>query len=209
MIGPDGQKRLSLRSSVRSPEVLSRWPRSIGSPVVGRVRRCRATEAPLEFSTGIISDTAEWISERPKLGKNAMMKPVRVGTATALAGLAALHTAWGLGSSFPFRDRATLADTVAGTRTAPQPRECFAVAGLLLTAAALVSDVAAVPVTARRVGALGVATVLGGRGLLGIAGLTGTVVPWTPSDRFTRLDRRFYGPLCLALAAGAAVAASE
>jgi hypothetical protein len=140
-----------------------------------------------------------------ELRKTATMPPASRATATALAVLSALHTAWGFGSSFPFRDQVTLADTVAGTRVVPQPRECFAVAGLLLTAAVLVSGVLPIRADIQRVGALGVATVLGARGLLGVAGRTGAVVAWTPSDRFTRLDRRFYGPLCLALAAGAAV----
>ena len=57
----------------------------------------------------------------------------------------------------------TLADTVAGTRTVPQPSDCFAVAGLLLTSAALVRGPLPLPADVRRVGALGVATVLGGR----------------------------------------------
>lgn len=135
------------------------------------------------------------------------MHPVSRATSAVLAGLSTLHAAWGFGSSFPFRDHTTLADTVAGARTVPRSRECFAVAGLLLTAAALVSDAVPLRADVRRLGALGVATVLGGRGILGLTGRTDTVVPWTPSDRFTRLDRRYYGPLCLALAVGAAIPA--
>ncbi len=54
----------------------------------------------------------------------------------------------------------------------------------------------------RRTGAAGTALALGTRGALGVAGRTGTIVPWSPSERFTKLDRRFYGPLCLALSAG-------
>ena len=129
-------------------------------------------------------------------------------TTIVLTGLSALHTAWGLGSSFPFRDHATLADTVAGTRTVPQPRDCFAVAGLLLTSAALVSGALPLQADVRRVGALGVATILAGRGVLGMARRTSMVVPWTPSERFVRLDHHYYGPLCLALAAGAAISAT-
>ena len=125
-----------------------------------------------------------------------------------LAGMSALHTMWGLGSSFPFRDHATLADTVAGTRDVPQPRDCFAVAGLLLTSAALVSVALPLQADVRRVGAVGVATVLGGRGVLGMARRTAMVVPWTPSERFVRLDQHYYGPLCLALATGAAISAT-
>jgi hypothetical protein len=124
-------------------------------------------------------------------------------TAVVLASLSALHAAWGFGSAFPFRDHATLADTVAGTRAVPQPRACLAVAGLLLTAAAIVDDALPLRADLRRVGALGVGGVLGARGVLGVAGRTDLVVSWTPSARFVRLDRRYYGPLCLALSAGA------
>ena len=124
-------------------------------------------------------------------------------SATTLVGMAALHVGWGAGASFPFADRETLADTVAGSSLAPRPRDCFAVAGLLLGAAGLVGDVLPIGPTARRLGVLGVALVLGGRGVLGVAGRTGSIVSWTPSERFNELDRRYYGPLCLALSGGA------
>ncbi len=131
------------------------------------------------------------------------MKVASTTTATTLAGLAALHVGWGAGASFPFADREVLADTVAGSNVAPGPRECFAVAGLLLSAAGLVADVLPVGAKLRGIGVLGVAAVLGGRGAVGVAGRTGSIVPWTPSERFNDLDRRYYGPLCLALAGGA------
>lgn len=102
----------------------------------------------------------------------------------------------------------TLADTVAGSRAVPRPRDSFAVAVLLLTSAALVSGAPPLRADVRRVGALGVAAVLGGRGVLGMARRTAMIVPWTPSDRFVRLDQHYYGPLCLALAAGAAISAT-
>jgi len=124
-------------------------------------------------------------------------------TATTLAGIAVLHIGWGAGASFPFTDREALADTVAGSRDAPGPRDCFAVAGLLLGAAGLVGDALPIGHLARRVGVLGTALVLGGRGVLGVAGRTGSIVPWTPSERFNKLDQRYYGPLCLTLSGGA------
>lgn len=131
---------------------------------------------------------------------------MRIGslaTATALAGISALHIGWGRGSSFPSSDRETLADTVAGTTVVPGPSECFAVAGSLLSAAALIMDVVPLNRRVRGMGVAGAALVLGTRGVLGVTGRTGTIVPWTPSERFTELDRRYYGPLCLALSAGA------
>lgn len=124
-------------------------------------------------------------------------------TAASLTAIAALHLGWGAGSSFPFPDREVLADTVAGSTIAPGPPECLAVAGALLVAAGVVSDVLPISPSTRRAGVVGVALVLGGRGILGLAGRTGAIVPWTPSDRFVALDRKYYGPLCLLLAGGA------
>jgi hypothetical protein len=126
-----------------------------------------------------------------------------VVTAAALAGISGLHIAWGLGSSFPSLDRESLADTVAGTSAVPGAPECFAVAASLLGAAALVADVLPLNRRLRGAGVAGTALVLGTRGVLGVSGRTGTIVSWTPSERFTKLDRRYYGPLCLALSAGA------
>jgi len=123
-------------------------------------------------------------------------------TAAALSGLAGLHIAWGLGSPFPSANRTELADTVAGTKVVPSAPQCFAVAGALVGAAALVTDALPLARRQRTIGASGAALVLGMRGVLGVAGQTSRIVPWTPSDRFTKLDRRYYGPLCLALSAG-------
>lgn len=102
-----------------------------------------------------------------------------------------------------------MADATAGTQEPPLVRDCLAVAGLLGVAAELIAD--RVPfggsvavARMRRVGVAGVATVLGVRGALGVLGQTQRAVPWTPSAQFVRLDRRVYGPLCLALAAGSA-----
>jgi hypothetical protein len=126
-------------------------------------------------------------------------------TATMLAGIGALHVAWGRGSSFPFRDRAALADTVVGSDTVPGPSASFAVAGLLGLAAGLVADVLPVPPTLRRVGVVGVATVLATRAAFGFAGRTERLVAGSNSPRFVTADRRVFAPLCAALAAGALV----
>ena len=133
------------------------------------------------------------------------MRLVTGATAVSLAAIGALHGLWATGSTFPFPDEQTMADTVAGTTRAPGVPETVAVAGLLTAAAALVTDIAPLPRTIRRLGVGVVATVLAARGALGLAGRTDVLVPWTPSDRFVELDRRYYSPLCLALAAGAAV----
>jgi hypothetical protein len=123
-------------------------------------------------------------------------------TAGVLGALSVLHVAWGLGSSFPFRSRAELADAVIGTSTVPPPPACFAVAGALAAGAALVADVVPISPTLRRSGVRGVASVLGLRGALGLVGKTERLAPGSNSERFVHLDRRLYAPLCLALSVG-------
>jgi hypothetical protein len=127
--------------------------------------------------------------------------PARL-TAITLLGLGVLHAVWGAGSSVPFRDRRDLADAVVGTTAVPPPLACYAVTAALVSAAALVLGLPRGRPRLRRVGLLGVTVVLGGRGVLGLAGATELVFPASASDRFRRLDRQVYSPLCLALAAG-------
>jgi Protein of unknown function (DUF3995) len=130
------------------------------------------------------------------------MRTVPIITAAALGAIGALHVAWGLGSSFPFADRATLADRVVGNDEVPGPVPSFAVAGLLGVAAALVADVTPLPAPVRRVGVGGVAAVLATRAAFGFSGMTARLVPGSDSPRFVALDRRVFAPLCAALAAG-------
>jgi hypothetical protein len=120
-----------------------------------------------------------------------------------LFSLAGLHVAWGRGSSFPFPDHDSLTDAVVGRTSVPPPVACFAVAGALATAAALVADVPPLPRIIQRLGVTGVAAVLATRAGLGFAGRSDLVSPGSASTRFRRMDRRVYSPLCLALAAGA------
>jgi Protein of unknown function (DUF3995) len=128
-----------------------------------------------------------------------------IATATVLAGIGGLHVAWGFGSPFPFRDRATLADTVVGSDVVPGRRESLAVAALLGLAAGLVADVLPVPTMLRRTGVVGVASVLATRAAFGFAGHTERLVPGSNSPRFVTVDRRVFSPLCAVLATGAAV----
>jgi hypothetical protein len=120
--------------------------------------------------------------------------------AVALGALGVLHAAWGLGAAWPLRDREALADAVVGRDSVPPPAACWAVAGALGTAAALVAGRPRRLPRLRRVAAAGVTVTLAGRGLLGLAGKTDTVSPGSSSPRFRRLDRRIYSPLCLVLA---------
>jgi Protein of unknown function (DUF3995) len=124
-------------------------------------------------------------------------------TAGTLLGVAALHLAWAGGSSFPFHDREDLADSVVGTQTVPRPAACYAVAGALAAASAIVAGLPAGRPAIRRLGVLGVVAILGVRGVLGLARRTNLVSPGSTSPRFRQLDRRFYSPLCLTLALGA------
>ena len=140
---------------------------------------------------------------------SSIRRSTAITTASVLAGIGALHVAWGFGSSFPFRDRAALADTVVGNDAVPGRGASLAVAGLLGLAAGLVADALPVAPTFRRVGVLGVATVLATRAAFGFAGSTERLVPDSNSPRFVTADRRVFAPLCAALAAGAAVSATS
>ncbi|MCE9623532.1 MAG: DUF3995 domain-containing protein [Actinomycetia bacterium] len=120
--------------------------------------------------------------------------------------IAVLHVAWGRGSSVPFRSRSELADAVVGSDSVPPPPACYAVAAALAGAAALLLDVPIAPRPVRRLGRRVAAGVLLVRGVAGASGRTDLLVPGSVSPRFRRLDRRFFAPLCLALAAGAAAA---
>jgi Protein of unknown function (DUF3995) len=129
--------------------------------------------------------------------------PGRASTRTAavaLGGLAGLHAAWGLGASWPLADRDALADAVIGRAEVPPAAACWAVAGALGAAAAIVGGRPRALPRLRRAGAAGVVLVLAGRGLLGLAGRTDVVSPGSSSPRFRELDRGRYSPLCLVLA---------
>jgi hypothetical protein len=140
------------------------------------------------------------------LGQTAVMAVdvIRSATSAVLAGIGALHVAWGLGNTWPYADQAALTENVVGAEVAPSPAACFVVAGLLGTAALFI---AGFPTRDSGIGTLGratVATVLGTRGILGLAGRTDLISPGSDSATFRRNDRTKFAPLCLALAAGAA-----
>jgi hypothetical protein len=123
-------------------------------------------------------------------------------TGLVLAGLSALHVAWGLESSFPFSERGQLANAVVGTNDVPSRNSCFTVASLLALASAAVLKILPLPRTPRRVALTSLAGILALRAGLGLAGKTALLSPGSDSARFRRLDRQFYAPLCLGLALG-------
>lgn len=118
-----------------------------------------------------------------------------------LLAIAGLHVLWGLGSSFPFRDREELADSVVGTSAVPPLRACFAVASALALAAVLVAGLLPLPGRLRALVLRVVASVLLTRGVSGALGRTSMLSPGSDSPTFKRLDKRIYSPLCLWLAA--------
>jgi hypothetical protein len=141
------------------------------------------------------------------------MDPVRTtGTAVsaALAATGGLHAVWAR-SPWPLATRAQFADAVIGVgeERVPGPAACVAVAGLLGAASYLVGAragalPAAGPRWLRRTGTGVVAGVLLARGAAGPV----VFARIERTERFRRLDRRYYSPLCLALGAGAAVVAA-
>ena len=129
-------------------------------------------------------------------------KPTGGLSALVLFAIAGLHVIWGLGSSFPFRTRAELADSVVGSDEVPSRAACIAVATALTFAALLVAGVAPLPKMWRAVALRIVAAVLATRGVAGAMGWTSVLSPGSDSAAFNRLDKRLYAPLCLWLAAG-------
>jgi hypothetical protein len=128
--------------------------------------------------------------------------------AVGLAALGGLHGIWATGSPWPFASGAELSERVAGRtdHPPPGPAACLAVAGLLVTAAGLVDGRPRSAPALSRLGSAGVVGTLALRGALGVVGRTDLVVPDATSDAFRARDRRYYGPLCLALAGLAAPA---
>jgi hypothetical protein len=126
-----------------------------------------------------------------------------------LLAIAGLHAAWASGSSWPAKDREALADLMAGRAggAVPPPAACLTVATLLASGSVLVAGWPRRLPWLQRAGASAVAAVLGIRGACGVAGRTDVVSPGSTSPAFRRLDRRYYSPLCLVLAAAAASSA--
>lgn len=130
---------------------------------------------------------------------DAARRAAGLAGAGLLAAASVLHAGWAAGASWPARSRSELGEVVAGLEEPPGPAACLLVAGALATGAGLVATRASGHVG--RTGRAGVAAVLAVKGVAGTTGRTERLVPWTPSQRFVVLDRRVYGPLCLAVAA--------
>ncbi len=130
-------------------------------------------------------------------------------TGVALGLLAALHVAWGLGSPFPFRERDELADAVIGSVSVPSSTSCFGVGALLAVASGTVTKSIPMPLSLRRPALTTLALVFALRSALGFSAKTSLLSPASVSPRFQRLDRRYFSPLCLALALGSWTARTQ
>ena len=130
-------------------------------------------------------------------------------TSATLLVIAGLHLAWGFGSSFPFPDRATLADSVVGGSDVPSRSACLSVGGALIVGSALIGDGLPLPHRFRARALRVMAAVLGIRGILGLFNKTSLVSPGSDSPRFQRLDRTMYAPLCVILAIDALLCSRE
>jgi hypothetical protein len=120
--------------------------------------------------------------------------------------IAAIHVAWGAGMRWPRQTEAELVTTVIGHKrdTMPSPSQCYLAAlaifipgGIALVLAGLVQT--PVPRWLVLLAGASAALVFAGRGIAGY------VPAWRarhPREPFASLDRRYYSPLCLLLAAG-------
>lgn len=124
----------------------------------------------------------------------------------------AAHVYWAIGGIWPGTDSASCARAVVGFRgvdAMPSSFACFAVAaclGLVTLWPPALEGVFATPFD--KAGLAATAMMIGLAFLVrGILGFT----PWwrniAPEQPFARLDRRFYSPLCLLIAAGFVVLA--
>lgn len=125
-------------------------------------------------------------------------------TVLVLAVIAGLHLLWALGIWFPGGDEAQLARRVTGfagaTRMPPKPASLFVAVALVV--ACHILEVGAgraepiLPAGLYDLALWGLVAVFCGRGL------AAWTAPWrrlTPEEPFATMDRRYFGPLCLAI----------
>ncbi|WVT74156.1 DUF3995 domain-containing protein [Sinorhizobium chiapasense] len=136
-----------------------------------------------------------------------MLTAIAILIFLVLAGIAALHAYWALGGLWPCEDEASLVRTVVGTRHRPTmpPAWLTAVVAVLIFAAALL-PLSVTPVLA---GVLPPILAYGGISALAAVFVARGLVAFNEAfhrrhggEPFTTLDRRVYGPLCLAIGAG-------
>lgn len=136
-----------------------------------------------------------------------MLTAIAILIFLVLAGIAGLHAYWAFGGLWPCHDEASLVRTVVGTKhhpMMPSTRLTLVVAGLIFAASLLPLFVT--PVLA---GALPQLVVKSGLAVLaaifvarGLAAFSAVFHRRHGTEPFVILDRRVYGPLCLAIGSG-------
>jgi hypothetical protein len=126
-----------------------------------------------------------------------------------LTAIAAIHVAWGTGMRWPRKSEAELVTAVVGHRSdkMPAPNQCYLAALAIFIPGAialLLAGLVQTPLPSWLVlfAGAGAALVFAGRGIAGY------VPAWRarhPREPFASLDRQYYSPLCLLLAAGLVV----
>jgi hypothetical protein len=125
-----------------------------------------------------------------------------------LTAITAIHVAWGVGMRWPRRTEAELVTTVIGHKrdTMPSPSQCYLAALAIFIPGAIALMLAGLvqtplPPWLVLLAGAGAASIFAGRGIAGY------VPAWRalhPREPFASLDRHYYSPLCLMLAAGLA-----
>src|ERR1700710_2787628 len=126
-----------------------------------------------------------------------------------LTAIPAIHVAWGFGVRWPRKTEAELVTTVIGHKRdiMPSPSQCYIAALAIFIPGAIALMLAGLVQTALPpwlvgLAGAGAAAVFAGRGIAGY------VPAWRarhPREPFASLDRHYYSPLCLLLAAGLVV----
>jgi len=125
---------------------------------------------------------------------------------TGLTAIAAVHVAWGFGVRWPRKTEAELVTTVIGHErdTMPPPLPCYLAACAIFTLGGIALMLAGLLQTPWPRWLIPFAAARRSRVLAG-RGVAGYVPAWRarhPREPFASLDRHYYSPLCLMLAAG-------
>lgn len=133
------------------------------------------------------------------------MNAFGVGLVAILLVLAALHLYWGVGGFWPGSDADSLRLHVVGTRSGAMPgfAACAAVAGALVAAAGVVlARHGVVPLGSFAwLATAGYVALIFVFGLRGLAPYLTPVFSYAQGTPFFELNRLYYAPLCLAIAA--------
>ncbi|ALL12173.1 DUF3995 domain-containing protein [Caulobacter henricii] len=131
-----------------------------------------------------------------------LLAVILAGTLMALAGV---HLYWAFGGRWPGHDEASLVEHVVGRTAgmrAPGPLACVAVAAALAAGSLLALGAVAPPSPLSTWLWFARWPLVVVFGLRGLATYVPAVFRYAEGTPFARLNRRAYGPLCLAIALG-------